>query len=320
MKTQLTIPITTKLSAIADDVRLRAAKLLEVEELTVGELASVLQLPQSTASRNLKALAEAGWLGSRQLGTSTLYRLTLDDLSHADRAVWIALREQLEDEPTVREDARRLTSVLEARKTDSVAYFGRVAGEWDKVRRDLFGDGFTSGALLSLLPNDWTVADLGCGTGNASAHLAPYVRQVIAVDQSEPMLKAAARRLDGAENVRFVQGSIEQIPLEDDSVDACVMVLVLHHLQDLETPFREMRRITREGGMALVIDMYEHGRTEYRNTMGHVHLGFSEKRMNQMYTGAGFEPPRIFPIPSKKGTKGPSLFAASGRATRDEST
>jgi ArsR family transcriptional regulator len=319
MKTQLTIPITTKLSAIADDVRLRAVKLLETEELTVGELANVLQLPQSTASRNLKALAEAGWLGSRQMGTSTLYRLTLDDLSNADRAVWIALRDELEDETTVREDARRLRSVLEARKTDSVAFFGRVAGEWDKVRRDLFGEGFTSGALLSLLPNDWIVADLGCGTGNAAAHVAPYVRQVIAVDQSEPMLTAASRRLDGAENVRFVRGSVDDIPLEDNSVDACVMVLVLHHLQDIETPFQEMRRITRDGGMALVIDMYEHGRTEYRNTMGHMHLGFSEQRITELYTKAGFETPRIFPIPAKKGTKGPSLFAASGRAASTES-
>ena len=314
MKTQLTIPITTKLSAIADDVRLRAAKLLETEELTVGELARVLQLPQSTASRNLKSLSAAGWLGSRQIGTSTLYRLTLDDLSDADRAVWVALRQQLEDEPTVREDARRLRAVLEARKTDSVAYFGRVAGEWDRVRRDLFGEGFTSEAMLALIPSDWVVADLGCGTGNASAHVAPYVREVIAVDQSEPMLEAASRRLDGAENVRFVEGSVDALPLEDGSVDACVMVLVLHHLEDVEVPLREMRRITREGGMALVIDMYQHGRTDYRNTMGHVHLGFSELRMQDLFTGAGFETPRIFPVPESRGAKGPSLFSASGRA------
>ena len=315
MKAHLATTISSRLAAIADDVRLRAARLLEQEELTVGELASVLQLPQSTASRNLKALADAGWLASRPAGTSTLYRLTLDDLASSDRAIWVALREQLKDDPTVEQDALRLRSVLDARKTDSVAFFGRVAGEWDAVRRDLFGQGFTSNALLSLIPSDWTVADLGCGTGNATAHLAPYVKQVIAIDQSEPMLEAAAQRLDGAANVRFVRGALDELPLEDGSVDACVMALVLHHIGDADAPMREMRRVTRTGGTALVIDMFEHNRDEYRNTMGHAHLGFSDAQINALFTTAGFTPPRVFPIPSPKGAKGPSLFAASAIAS-----
>ena len=315
MKTQSSpISITAKLSAIADEVRLRAARLLEAEELTVGELAEVLQLPQSTASRNLKTLASAGWLTSRQMGTSTLYRLTLDDLGAGERALWVALRQQTEGEAWVEEDDRRLGSVLEARKTDSIGFFGRVGGEWDKVRRDLFGDGFTANAMLSLIPSEWTLADLGCGTGNASAHIAPHVKEVIAVDQSETMLESAARRLEGHTNVRFVRGSFESIPLGDASVDACIAALVFHHIDELGGPFREMRRITRPGGTALVIDMFEHGRSEYRDTMGHRHLGFSEETITELFTASGFAPPRIYAIPVRKGSKGPSLFSASAQA------
>ncbi|MEQ9616970.1 MAG: metalloregulator ArsR/SmtB family transcription factor [Phycisphaerales bacterium] len=314
MKARTSIPISTRLSAIADDVRLRAARLLESEELTVGELASVLQLPQSTASRNLKALANAGWLRSRQVGTSTLYRLTLDDLTTADRSVWIALRVELDGDPDVVEDARRLCAVLEARKTDSVAYFGRVAGEWDEVRNELFGRGFTAPALLGLLPRDWTVADLGCGTGNASAYLAPHVKQVIAVDQSGPMLEAASRRLEGFENIRFVEGGLGSLPIEDGSVDASVAILVLHHVRDAGAALRDVRRITRPGGLSLVVDMYEHHREEYRDTMGHHHLGFAEGTLTDLYTASGFEAPRITPIPSSTIAKGPSLFVATARA------
>jgi len=264
MNTSTKTSLSTKLSAIADDLRLRASKLLEAEELTVGELASVLQLPQSTASRHLKTLASAGWIRARQAGTSTLYSLTLDDLNIADRAVWVALREQLVDEPGVVEDARRLRAVLDARKTDSIGYFGRVAGEWDEVRNELFGSGFTAPALLAMIPSDWAVADLGCGTGNASAFLAPHVREVFAIDQSGPMLESAAKRLEAFVNVRFIEGRLDAIPLDDSSVDATVSILVLHHLDDLEAMFREMRRITRSGGTALVVDMFEIGRASCR--------------------------------------------------------
>ena len=51
-------------------------RLLDREELAVGELASALQLPQSTMSRHLKALFEAGIIGKRAEGTATLYRLS----------------------------------------------------------------------------------------------------------------------------------------------------------------------------------------------------------------------------------------------------
>jgi len=314
MNTTSTNPISKRLSAIADEVRLRAARVLETEELTVGELASVLQLPQSTASRNLKALANAGWLRSRQVGTSTLYHLTLDELGVADRAIWLALRAELETDAEVREDARRLTAVLQKRKTDSAGYFGRVAGEWDEVRNDLFGKGFTAPALLSLIPNDWTVADIGCGTGNASAYLAPHVREVIAIDQSEPMLESAARRLDGMPNIRFVEGSMGSLPLDDGSIDASVAILVLHHVEDVPAALRDIRRVTRTGGLSLVVDMYEHGREDYRDTMGHRHLGFSEADLTDLYTGAGFEAPRITPVPSSTQAMGPSLFVACARA------
>jgi len=314
MKATSTNTITARLSALADDLRLRAARVLECEELTVGELASVLQLPQSTASRNLKALADAGWLRSRQVGTSTLYRLTLDDLGAADRAIWIVLRGELDHNADVREDARRLCAVLAKRTTDSAAYFGRIAGEWDDIRNELFGTGFTAAALLSLLPSEWAVADLGCGTGNASAHLSPHVREVFAVDQSAPMLESAARQLAGLTNVRFVEGTLGSLPLKDGTIDASVAILVLHHVSDLESAFRDIRRITRTGGISLVVDMYEHSRDDYRDTMGHRHLGFSESHLTDIYTSAGFEPPRITPIPSSTKAMGPSLFVATARA------
>ena len=63
------------LSALNDCVRLRVLRLVSKHELSVGEVADILQLPQSTASRHLKPLHEVGFVARRTVGTTGLYRL-----------------------------------------------------------------------------------------------------------------------------------------------------------------------------------------------------------------------------------------------------
>lgn len=312
--------VTDRLIALSEVIRLRICRLLEWHELSVGEVSRVVQLPQSTVSRHLKMLTDAGWLAKRAEGTATFYRLILDELAPDSRALWLVIREQINEPAVVDEDDRRLGSVLAERRTDSLSFFGRVAGEWDSVRSELFGRDFTAGALLGLLPREWVVADVGCGTGNGAELLAPRVREVIAIDQSGPMLEAAAKRLSGHRNVRFAQGSIESLPLERAAVDACVCVLVLHHVAEPEDGLREMARITRPGGAVLVIDMYEHDHREFRRTMGHQHQGFSEKAVRAMFERAGLQGVTVTPLPGDPNAKGPGLFAAAGRVPGSSKT
>jgi ArsR family transcriptional regulator len=172
----------SRLAVLSEPDRLRALRVLEAEELSVGELANTLQLPQSTVSRHLKLLMDGGWLMRRSVGTATLYRLILDDMSLDARELWLVVRKQMGDTAELREDQRRLAGVIAERKVDSQAFFGRVVGEWDELRARLFGTDFTLRAMLALLPPEWAVADLGCGTGNAAELLAPNVERVVAVD------------------------------------------------------------------------------------------------------------------------------------------
>lgn len=300
---------------------MRALRVLEAKELSVGELANTLQLPQSTVSRHLKVMMDGGWLNRRTVGTATLYRMILDDLSIDSRELWLLVRKQMGETPKLREDQRRLAGVIAERKVDSQAFFGRVAGEWDELRARLFGTDFTLRALLTLLPSDWVVADLGCGTGNAAELLAPNVERVVAVDLSDPMLEAARKRLKGCDNVQFAAGPLEKLPLKDKSVDAAVCVLVLHHVQDPLSALREMRRILRTdrgGGTALVVDMVEHNREEYRHTMGHRRLGFPERGMKELLKEAGFDRSRVQLLSVDIQARGPGLFAATGRVPIDE--
>jgi len=306
--------LTDRLAALSEPLRLRICRLLERQELSVGEVAKVVQLPQSTISRHLKVLAAAEWVQKRAEGTATLYRLLLDDLPAEARALWLPIRDQVDADATSEEDLRRLDAVLAERRTDSLSFFGRLGGEWDRVRAELFGTHFTAPALLAALPQDWVVADVGCGTGNAAELLAPFVREVIAVDQSAIMLDAARRRLGAHKNIRFLQGPIEALPLATASVDATVTVLVLHHIADPLGALRELRRVLRPGGLTMIVDMLEHDRAAYRHTMGHAHLGFPSAQTQDLMKQAGFVRTRIVPLPSDPDARGPGLFVATGHA------
>lgn len=308
--------VTDRLAELSEGLRLRILRLLEAEELSVGEVSQVVQLPQSTVSRHLKVLGDGEWLVRRNEGTATLYRLHLDDLSPECRALWRTVREQLVEDGDCREDLRRLRGVLDERKTDSQTFFGRAGGEWDAIRGELFGSGFTSLALLSLIDRRWTVADLGCGTANVAELLSPVVHRVIAVDQSDVMLAAAQRRLAGRDNIHFATGTLDRLPIGRNEVDVCVCSLVLHHLDEPLGAMQEMRRVLtpiRGGGIALIVDMVKHDRDEYRRTMGHRHLGFSADEFTGLARAAGFAEASYRELPSQTQAKGPGLFVGMAR-------
>src|SRR5919112_538524 len=168
-------PIFDDLTVLADPTRSRMLLVLERHEVTVGELCSVLQLPQSTVSRHLKTLADASWVASRREGTSRYYTLALDDRAASTRRLWSLLREQVSASPGADQDARRLKGVLARRQTKSQEFFESAAGQWDKLRAEMFGAASHLQVLPALLDEGWVVGDLGCGTGEVAAALAPFV-------------------------------------------------------------------------------------------------------------------------------------------------
>src|SRR3954471_3699441 len=243
------------LTTLADATRGRMLLVLERQELTVSELCTILQLPQSTVSRHLKTLLDAQWVSSRRDGTSRYYTLALDDRDAHTRRLWSLLREQIAASPGADQDARRLKSVLGRRQTKSEEFFASAAGQWDRLRRELFGGASALHALPALLDRAWTVGDLGCGTGETSAALAPFVTRTIAVDRSGDMLQAARRRLREAANVEVRRGEMGAITVADGELDAGVMILVLHHVPDPGAALREAGRALKPGGRLVVCDM-----------------------------------------------------------------
>ncbi|MDQ3170004.1 MAG: metalloregulator ArsR/SmtB family transcription factor [Acidobacteriota bacterium] len=312
------------LGALSDPTRCRMLLAVERHELTVGELADVLQLPQSTVSRHLKVLSDTGWVGSRRDGTSRFYSLDPRAASGgiepgALGTVWALARQQVADRPGAAQDQRRLKPVLARRASRSQTFFASSAGQWDRLREDLFGGDFFLRGLMGLADDRWTVGDLGCGTGIVSASIAPFVSRVIAIDASDEMLTAARARLDDATNVELRNGVLESLPIDAASLDAATMMLVLHHVPDPGAALAEASRVLQPGGRLVIVDMLPHDREEYKQQMGHVWLGFGGEHMAKLLEGAGFEGIRVHALPAASAAKGPALFVATARR-RDSET
>ena len=304
------VAILEHMAALADPIRCRMLLLLEKHELTVSELCAVLQMPQSSVSRHLKTLADDDWVTSRRDGTSRFYSMPIDDLDSAARRLWPLIREQVAGTTAAGQDDRRLRGVLARRRAKSQEFFATAAGEWDRLREDLFGDTFFLGAVLGLIDPSLTVGDLGCGTGQLTDTVAPYVRRVIAVDGSQDMLDAARQRVKSARNVELRQGDLESLPIDNGELDAAMLSLVLHYSPAPARALAEVGRVLKPGGRVLVVDMLPHERQDYQQQMGHVWLGFSEKQITRFLTGAAFGDVRVRALPADPDAKGPALFAA----------
>jgi ubiquinone/menaquinone biosynthesis C-methylase UbiE len=95
-------------------------------------------------------------------------------------------------------------------------------------------------SLLNLCKGK-TIADVGAGTGNYSNAIANQGYQVIAIEPSTTMQSQAQPQ----QNVSWITAAAESIPLEDNTVDGAIVMLALHHFQDLDTGIRELDRITK---------------------------------------------------------------------------
>jgi ubiquinone/menaquinone biosynthesis C-methylase UbiE len=100
------------------------------------------------------------------------------------------------------------------------------------------------------------VVEVGAGIGSNFAHYPAGVTEVVAVEP-EPYLRGKAEAAAAAApvTVKVVDGVADQLPLEDESVDAGVASLVLCSVPDQATALAELRRVIKPGGQ---LRFYEH--------------------------------------------------------------
>lgn len=94
------------------------------------------------------------------------------------------------------------------------------------------------------IPANASILDVGAGTGNYSVQLANKGFEVIAVEPSKVMREIGNMH----PNLKWFEGTAEDLPLEDSSVDGIICTLAIHHFSDLNKSFKEMVRVVKSKG------------------------------------------------------------------------
>jgi arsenite methyltransferase len=188
-------------------------------------------------------------------------------------------------------------------------------------------------ALAELAPGE-TVLDLGSGGGIdvlLSARRVGPTGFAFGLDMTDEMLRVADqnRQTAGVENVRFLKGHIEDIPLPDNSVDVVISNCVINLSGDKPRVLREAFRVLKPGGRFAVSDVVVQGElpAELRNNMelwaGCIAGALEETTYRQLLLDAGFadigvEVTRVY-RPEDVGAAGGRLVSAFVRATKPAS-
>lgn len=107
--------------------------------------------------------------------------------------------------------------------------------------------------LAELSPGD-RVVDIGCGPGNAVRLAATAGARVTGVDPSAEMLRVARAVTRGREDVSWIRGSAEDIPVPDASASVLWTVASVHHWTDVVAGLAQAYRVLRPGGRLLAIE------------------------------------------------------------------
>ena len=166
-------------------------------------------------------------------------------------------------------------------------------------------------ALIELMPGE-TVLDLGSGGGIdvlLSAKRVGPTGKAYGLDMTDEMLALANenKRKAGVENVEFLKGEIEHIPLPDDCVDVIISNCVINLSADKDRVLREALRVLKPGGRFAVSDVVTRGEmpAEIRQSVllwvGCVAGALEENEYRSKLASAGFEkieiePTRIYRI------------------------
>jgi ubiquinone/menaquinone biosynthesis C-methylase UbiE/DNA-binding transcriptional ArsR family regulator len=304
----VTAPSLDWLQTLSDGTRVRLLRLLEQSELSVSELCTIVQLPQSTVSRHLKVLAADHWIVHRREGTNHLYRVDGSGWPESRQGLWQWVRQQ-GDTPTSLLDQQRLARVM-VERSRSEAFFSSSADQWDRLRVELFGNQLDAFILAASMPGDAVVGELGCGSAPLSQLVAPFVKEVIAIDNSSSMIAAARQRLAGLGNVRLEQSSLSELPLKARQLDGAWMVLVLPYLSDPAEVLREAGRVLKPSSPLVIVDLLPHDRSSYRQEMGHVRLGTSRDELESWLALSPLRLVHYRLLPPDPAAKGPALFVA----------
>lgn len=309
---------------LGDEDRLRLLALCAEEELTVGELASLIGESQPQVTKKTQPLREAGLLVARRDGTRTLLRAHV-----APDVVLGAALEEGRMLCTRDGSLARVAGVVAQREDVSRQIFEQPAEiEPAPADRELYGwlailapllspaahgapaadgVGTGTGAATGATPDrsgagPALAVDVGTGEGTLLPLLSPLFERVVAVDRSPARLARCGARIAqwGLPNVRLREGDVDDPALLQEisqrgGADVVVLARVLRYAARPQDVVAAAARLVRPGGHVIVVDYLPHDDESLRE-QGDVWLGFPPDKLRAHLAAASLDLVALHPL------------------------
>jgi DNA-binding transcriptional ArsR family regulator len=294
---------------LAEASRLQVLALCAQEELSVSELATLLDDSQPQVSRKVTALRDAGLLDARRDGTRTLVQVAPGvgaDAVVAD-AVAEGRRLCLADGSLA-----RIPAVVAAREAQGLTHFEAPRATATTSVPASPEHLAHLAALAPLLAGRQLAVDVGTGEGLSLDVLAPLFSRVIAVERSRAQLARVAERLAarGFHHVSLFPGSFDDAALVErvDAAGGADLVFAgrtLHHASRPAQAVASFGRLLKRGGFLVVLDYLPHDDDTLRGEAGDAWLGFPVDEVRRFALEAGLTPVAEVPVPAAFHPQGP---------------
>ncbi len=282
---------------LGDEDRLRLLALCAEDELTVGELASLLGESQPQVTKKSQPLREHGLLQARRDGTRTLLKAQL-----GRDAIALAALEEGRALCSKDGSLARIAGVIAQREELSRRFFDAPGGEVDPAPGPTAELLSWLPMLAPLLPRRELAVDVGTGEGTLLPLLSPLYDRVIAVDRSPARLARCGARIAslGLRNVRLREGEVEDTGLAEDigqrgGADLVAMARVLHHAARPKDAIAAAARLLRPGGHLVLVDYLPHD-DETMREQGDVWLGFEPAKLRAWLESATLDVLTLHPM------------------------
>lgn len=291
------------LKACADPLRVQILNALKSDTFGVLELTQIFETKQSGMSHHLKVLSQSGLVEAQREGNAIFYRRPINRSPDFDNQAIEELLDLVDRFELSTETLEKIATIQNQRADQSQIFFSKNADRFQAQQELIADHSLYADASFELLAQSFPkenqtnkcVMEIGPGEGLFLSLLSKKFSSIVALDNSEDMLKKAqqAARKNNLSNIKFYLGdtsfysqSVANQTLP--KVDAVVMNMVLHHIPTPAKVFQDISRFLNSNGILVICELSHHHQEWTRDNCGDLWLGFEEEELSKWATSAGF--------------------------------